>query len=79
MPPHTGFVSPRPCRSIPGEDFVEARRVDHAVGPGFQLRSVGIGDAIENVLRQRAETAGELTAQDRAFTFDDGLWLPAGP
>ncbi|QTQ32270.1 Uncharacterized protein pbN1_22800 [Aromatoleum bremense] len=30
--------------SVLGEDFVEARGVDHPVGPGFQLLGLGTGE-----------------------------------
>ena len=56
--------------SVLGEDFVEVRGVDHAVGPGFQLLGLGAGEAVEHVVRKRAEAAGELAAQDGAFAFD---------
>lgn len=62
-----------PAESVVGEDFVEARGVDHPVGPGFQLLGFGAGETVEHVLRKRTEAAGEQAAQNGAFALHDAL------
>jgi len=53
--------------SVLGEDVVEAGRVDHTVGPGLLLSEIDAGKAVEDVLRERTEAAGELAEQQGAF------------